>query len=629
MIGLSVEGCDYIRPLGQLLLPVKILVFELGDGEEFLGLDFKVGEMRVFPLSSYELGPGFRPAPIGRPDHAQPCRPVALDRPWPWITYRLHYGLDPFELERKRFLVIHIYPIQYGPGGHELLWISSVELIIRFEEGRGSVGLSRGGPPKALMMVITNEELLPAAEELASLKNATGISTVVRTVEWIDGHYGGRDLQEKIRNCITNAVEELGIIFVLILGDHDVVPARLVYIPDGVEDTVEAEDGSLVETDLYYADVLPSNLTWNDDGDSLWGELPDEQIDMLPDVLLGRLPASSLEEAMLLLGKLENYTNAVCSSENEWFFKAILAGTDLFLEYAGPEGEIVKAEVASRLSSKFRCIRLYETAGNLTRSSLISHISRGCGLLNFVGHGDPDAWFLGGMEIFFSSDVAYLGNKAKLPVIIAAACSTARFSDRDCIAEALLLEEDGGAIAYLGSTRVAWMPVSYGAPTALAGLIDVLFSEAFSRGPVLLGQAWAYAITNYTLSSPVYEPDPYTGYYLDWKTVAEYGTLLGDPSLTFYNATGTYDLIVKCTDADGEHPMEGIEVRLSFMGTLMAQNITNQDGLVEFKGLVPGVYELNFSFMGLKVAGPKKVFVPRPGKLVVRCYFLDLEFYVT
>ena len=232
LIGLSVEGCDYIRPLGQLLLPVKILVFELGDGEEFLGLDFKVGEMRVFPLSSYELGPGFRPAPIGRPDHAQPCRPVALDRPWPWVTYRLHYGLDPFELERKRFLVIHIYPIQYGPGGHELLWISSVELIIRFEEGRGGVGLSRGGPPKALMMVITNEELLPAAEELASLKNATGISTVVRTVEWIDGHYGGRDLQEKIRNCIINAVEELGIIFVLILGDHDVVPARLVYIPD-------------------------------------------------------------------------------------------------------------------------------------------------------------------------------------------------------------------------------------------------------------------------------------------------------------------------------------------------------------------------------------------------------------
>ncbi|RLI13910.1 hypothetical protein DRO33_00360 [Candidatus Bathyarchaeota archaeon] len=542
------------------------------------------------------------------------------------MSYEVHYGLDPIDLEREEFVVLKLRPVVCGPGG-KAYWMEWARVRMEFSiEQDTAGGVSQG--PRALGLIITGGELEPAALELASYKNSTGLTTIVRTTEWISAYYTGRDLQEKIRNCIAEAVEELGIVFVIILGDHDVVPTRLVYIPDGFEDEDEREDGSLVETDLYYADVLPPDRTWDDDGDGLWGELPDEHPDLFPDVLLGRLPASSLEEAEDLVQKIKDYAAALSSPGDDWSCLAILAGTDLFPDYVGAEGELVKDRVADTLSAKFSCIKLYDTAGNLTKASLMSHISGGCGLVNFAGHGEPYAWHLGGLGILYPADVRLLTNEAELPVVIAIACSTSRFSDYDCMGESFLLAEHGGAIAYIGSTRVAWMPVGYAAPMALSGWMDALLSMAFSMAPIRIGQAWAQAIINYTATSPVYEVDPYTGYYLDWKTVAEYGTLFGDPSLLFYNVTGTYELAVRCLDADGRNPVEGAEVRLYQMGLLVGEELTDQEGLARFEDLLPGVYEVEVFFLGLKMAGPKQVFVPRPSALPVVCPLMDLNFFI-
>ncbi len=624
LIGFSMGNCDLV-PSGGLLMPAKVVVIKADRGLELRSVRLLVKDIGKLKVD-YELGclPG--PLPASSPEScrqpaASPCSQSHLTQKGSsWMEYEVYYGLDPADLERKAFLVVRVFPASYDPARRELLWIR--EAVLHVEFGGRPVGPE---DPEALLLIITSWRFLSAAEELAELKNSSGMPTLIRTLDWISASFEGRDLQEKIRNCIRDAVEKYGIKFVILLGDHDVVPTRLVYIPDGYEDEREAEDGSSVETDLYYADVFPANMTWDDDGDGLWGEMPDDSMDVFPDVMVGRLPASTLDEAMDMVEKLEAYLDAT-SSPADWFFKAVLAAMDLFPDEPGPEGEIVKDNITLALSSRFWCVKLYETKGTLSRFSLLSELREGCGLLNFAGHGLPDAWAVGRLDTIWTSDVLNLTNGPRLPVVVTAACLTARFSDGDCIGEAFLLNPDGGAIAYFGSTRVAWMFVGEWAPIGLAGLMDILITRALSGGPVLLGQAWAEAIENYTATMPIYEPDPITGYYLDWKTVAEYGTMFGDPTLLFYNVTGSYGLTVSCLDQDGEHAVGGVRVVLSKAGgPVVAEGTSGPDGLVVFSGLYPGVYKVEAYYGPLRVHKAMSVFVPRSEPLRLTCSFLDLN----
>ena len=625
LIGFHMHNCDLAPIGGLLLMPVKVVIVKADWGLKPRAVELLVRDIRKFK-ADYKLGSPPRPLPVlPQGSHYLPLEPIRPAR-WGllgphWMDYEVHYGIDPEDLERKVFLIVRIFPASYDPLEHEVTWIREAVLHVEFSG-------TPAGPEssEALLLIITSWRFLSAAEELAELKNSSGVPTLIRTLDWISVSFEGRDLQERIRNCVRYMVDTYGIKFVILLGDHDIVPTRLVYIPDGCEDDMESKDGSLVETDLYYADVFPANMTWDDDKDGLWGEMPDDSMDLFPDVMVGRLPASTLDEAMGMVEKIEAYLNATSSANKAWFFRAVLVGTDLFTDEPGPEGEIVKDNATAALSSKFWCVKLYETKGTLSRFSLLSQLQKGCGLLNFVGHGLPDAWALGRLDTIWTNDVLDLTNGPKFPVVVTAACSTARFSDRDCIGEDFLLNPDGGAIAYFGCTRVAWMFVSEWAPCGLAGLMDILLTRALSKGPVLLGQAWAEAIENYTATMSVYEPEPTTGYYLDWKTVAEYGTMFGDPTVLFYNATGTYGLAVACLDADGERVIEGVKVELAeASGSVVAEGTSGPDGLVSFNGLSPGVYEIRAYYGAVQVHEAISVFVPRSGLLRLRCSFFDLN----
>jgi len=79
--------------------------------------------------------------------------------------------------------------------------------------------------------------------------------------------------------------EDRGISYVLIGGDKEVVPYRgfYCYVQSG---SGYSDPG--IPADLYYSAL---DGTWNDDGDTLWGE-PGED-DLYPEVAVGRLTFSS------------------------------------------------------------------------------------------------------------------------------------------------------------------------------------------------------------------------------------------------------------------------------------------------------------------------------------------------
>lgn len=113
-------------------------------------------------------------------------------------------------------------------------------------------------------LIITNQAMADTFQKLADWKTKKGVITQVRTVEWVAQNYSGCDLQERIRRFIQDAYSLWGTGYVLLAGDHQVVPVR---------------NGEAVPTDLYYGDIASSepSYNWNRDGDDVFGERQTEQ----------------------------------------------------------------------------------------------------------------------------------------------------------------------------------------------------------------------------------------------------------------------------------------------------------------------------------------------------------------
>jgi hypothetical protein len=157
-------------------------------------------------------------------------------------------------------------------------------------------------------VIITSEALAPAWQTLADWKTRRGVPTVVRTLEWIEGHYlHGSDLQETIRTFVRDAYLRWGVQYVLLAGDTDVVPAR--YGFSAFSDL----SGLSIPTDMYFA-CLDGN--WNLDGDSFFGEaaisvsVPGDSTDLYAEVFVGRAPVSTPAEAAASAGKVIQYENS-------------------------------------------------------------------------------------------------------------------------------------------------------------------------------------------------------------------------------------------------------------------------------------------------------------------------------
>ncbi|MHA1832906.1 MAG: C25 family cysteine peptidase, partial [Candidatus Baldrarchaeia archaeon] len=520
----KMHGCRYIATPGHPALPIKVITVKLDRDSTVFGVHVKVTERKL--KGTYNVIPAFKPHPLNsevKKYISKPDPKIYGSKSWypdKWYSYRIYRGLDPETMSRVKYLVVYFYPLRYKPAEGYMIRAEKAEITITYSEAA-----EEKHPASAIdLAIITSPLLEEEAVLLAKWKNETGISSIVVNTEWIYQNYPGVDEPEKIRNYIKDAVDNLGIKFVLIFGDADQVPVRYAWIPDGYDDTGDF-DGSVVETDLYYADL---DYSWDDNGDGRWGDLGNDTVDGIPDVYVGRLPASTVDEASILINKIKNYDPL-----NEWFMRYLLLGTDMF---GGREGEILKDYIQSNLLwSNFSYTKLYETAGTLTVENAMTKIDEGYGFINFAGHGNYYFWSFGEGGVYYDANASSQVN-GNLSVIFTTSCLTARFSDRDCIGEAFLLNPEGGGIAYCGASRVTWGYAGEHIIDGLSGEIDWRFTEAFfnclnqsSSMEPYAGVVWAIALTKYAMNHPL--NTEYGGYFLDWKTIAEYGTLLGDPTL--------------------------------------------------------------------------------------------------
>ncbi|MDI6916654.1 MAG: C25 family cysteine peptidase [Thermoplasmatales archaeon] len=541
-IKISVDNCSFLFDEGKPLLPKKTLVINLQFKTNVSSVYIDVKTKEKMLNKKLMLSPS--PIPLGNQNSDDLNQVLSKIYPEEWYQYNILAGIDPETNKETNFLIIHFYPVRYIENENKIVYATSANIKIRYNEEKISKDV--GGKGLYDMVVISPSSFTTILEDFAEYKNSTNIITKAVTLDEIyNGKYfvvQGRDDEEKIKYFIYNATKEWGINYVLLAGDTDVLPVRYADVPDGEDDEDCYFDGRDVPTDLYYADVFKATgdfCSWDDNNNDLFGEIDVDGVDGMPDVYIGRLPASDTSEMQLLVDKIMNYE---LSDNTEWFNNALLVGTDTFTEEQHedksgiPEGEYTKEYVKVNYMSNFNVTKLYETDiyqkdGNITTDNILNNINIGKGFVDFSNHGSYTGviYLNGGTGscMLNSAHVDTLTNKNKLPVVIADACSTNGFDNiyhsGECLGEHFMLNPNGGSIVYIGSTRVGWGYYGELSVLGLSSYMDVQLHKAYHDGKHTPGGMLAAAQKNYMAYVGIYSSH-------DYKTVLEYN-LLGDPSL--------------------------------------------------------------------------------------------------
>ena len=339
---------------------------------------------------------------------------------------------------------------------------------------------------EANWLAVGPAELLDAIRDLADYREGQGLKTMVVDLEDIYDEFNfGMTSPYAIRDFLSYAHDNWNTHprYVVLAGDgsynykHDenVVPILMTYTGDG----------------LFACDNCLAGVS-GDDG--------------VPETAVGRLPVLTSTELYNYITKLKAYEGA----SGEWANRVLAVADN---PDDGGDFPIDKEQAAVLASSAgYSLSRLYmenEAMLTVVRSQLLEDINAGASYLNYMGHADMRTLAEG---LLSYTDLDALANGERLFAASLMTCLAGRFeiTEFDCIAEGLVLKQDGGAVA-------AW------APTGLSrndeskildmGLYAAIFQEKESR----LGDAVLKALAAYASSGK----PPY---------ILRIYTLFGDPA---------------------------------------------------------------------------------------------------
>lgn len=329
-------------------------------------------------------------------------------------------------------------------------------------------------------LLVTNENLTEAFNELRNWKEEKGVTAKIVTIEHIKENYEGETVQLKIKNCLKDYYENHGTKFVLLGGDDTVVPVM------GCYGKVESLDHTgkprtvidkSIPTDLFYA-CFDNNFEWNANGNELYGEV-DDDIDMEPEVFLSRVPVRSEDDVRGFLYKVLNYEQGFTTKEwnNKFLMCGVAIDADTLFKYKDEmvsDSHYRSEYLFGRIKLHFNGerFRLYDTGTDFPGGAdydcngvnLQEQLSKGYSFVDVMSHGSPDYFHLENDMLYKVEDALQLRN-SKQTIITTTACNTNEFDNKSyepCLSEAFIRSYNSGVIAFLGCSRLAWSPFGKG-----------------------------------------------------------------------------------------------------------------------------------------------------------------------
>ncbi|MGD8414705.1 MAG: C25 family cysteine peptidase, partial [Candidatus Latescibacterota bacterium] len=408
-------------------------------------------------------------------------------------------------------------------------------------------------------VIITNDSLAAAYQTLADWKTAKGVPTVIRTTEWIEANYrNGSDLQETIRNFIVDAYAKWGITYVLLGGDTDQVPARLVW-------SAYYDSGRFLPADMYYACL---DGDWNADGDDVFGEQPPsgtDNPDLYAEIFTGRLPTRNNAQVALVTSKIIDYE----TPDDDYFPNRIL----MLAEVLFRTGNVISldgADFAEYLYQTFfqdpglDVARLYENytsfGGSVPESkqAALDSLEVGFDHTIHIGHGFRFNMSCGDASVL-NSDADSLSNTPRYTNLYLLNCTAVAYT-YFCLAEHYLLAPNGGAVSAIGANESAF-------PNASAWYMNDYYDRVFLQGQTHIGESFHH-------SREAQTPSALLGDNVHLWTHYIY-TLLADPEMSLWTnqidtlqvshpgSVGLGTSTITVTVLDGGSPVDSAMVCLS------------------------------------------------------------------
>lgn len=287
--------------------------------------------------------------------------------------------------------------------------------LLNYREDRRK-SFFQGGPHKYI--ILSDPMFKEALGEFIEWKTRKGFDVI----ELYRGMEGVGETPSEMRTALAEiyhsaAPDDPAPVFLLIVGDHDQIPAF---------------EASGHVTDLYYAEY---------DGDG----------DFFPDLFYGRFSANNIEELIPQINKTLIYEQYQFQ-DNDFLNNAVLiAGVDSRYAHIHGNGQI-NYGTGYYFNDDFgiNSHAYLVPHENGAATDILEKISEGAGFVNYSGHGFPDRW---DNPRFSIDDIASLGNYGKYSVMVGNGCETNKFNVYECLGEALLRAEDKGAVGYIGASN--------------------------------------------------------------------------------------------------------------------------------------------------------------------------------
>ena len=413
------------------------------------------------------------------------------------------------------------------------------------------------------LLIISPIRFFRALKPLVQHKNSNNVSTLLVPLNKVykEQKQLGRDNPEKIKLFIKDSIEKYGIKYVLLVGYFRIIPVRYVY---------NSDSELFFISELYYADIYDQNgnySSWDTNDNGIYGEwegteAQDKDIDLYPDVYVGRLACRNRLEVKIMVNKIITYETSTYGSD--WFNHIVVCAGDTYPNgyYPFPtpdfEGEENAKIALSYMPPGFTNTSLFTSDGSFTGpSDVIKAIDQGCGFLFFDGHANPMLWsthppnnrtWVDGLRL---RDMSLLRNKNKLPVCVVGGCHNLQFDVNllnllkgfkgaiygstwvpECWGWKLTRKIGGGSIATLGCSGLGLTKEDKSSQEGASDYLESQFFYEYGMNQTdILGKVWGNAITNYLDKYPInWNTNSSWDYAFDAKTVQQW-ILLGDPSL--------------------------------------------------------------------------------------------------
>ncbi len=507
------------------------------------------------------------------------------------------------------FAISNFTPIEYNPKTGEVFIYKKVKVIVNCKKNKQKFSPSGrkniiekvknfADNPEQIsnyttvrnsqnydILMITDDNFLEEFDDLVTFHLQRGLQTKIVSIQFISQIMDGKDVQEKMRNYIIKEYQNNDIQYVTLAGDADVVPYR------GMTGSV-LTGGEYMSDNNIPADVYFSGLdgNWDNNDNGIWGEI--DEVDILPEVAVGRLPFSNISELNNIKNKIISYTNNPVVSNNE-LNTPLLAGEKLHDDPLTFGSDYLNLLVGHQESNGFttdgintECTTRYasDSSWDGTGVEIIPEINAGHSFIHHVGHANAN--FVMGL---YNSDITTNvfsqldGEKHNYTLFYSNGCICGAFDSDDCVSEKMVTLKTF-AVGVFTNSRFGWF--NEGQTEGPSAHIHREFVDALYHDHELhAGEA--ERISKYETAPWLNLPDEHEPGAQRWVFYCH--NVLTDPALPIWTRKPIeFDITVAAeveinqnltiSVKENNNPLVGYNCVLLQNGNLIAKTITDENG---------------------------------------------------